>query len=308
MANIMLGMNTSFALNRYPLTEEWIDIIVDELGLKYVQFYFDMLDPVLIEENIRKKVCYEIREYGEKKGIEIINTATGAISHQTNFLLHPDRELRKSYINWYKKSIDQTKHMGCYSTGVYLGAFSMNDIKNEKRKNQLLEELIETMGELSVYADKQGLKELIIEPMSIPREYPSTIEETEYIFERLNKVSAVPIYLNLDVGHLDITSKNQEDSDPYCWIKKLIHKSKILHLQQTDKSGSHHRPFTEENNKKGIIDGVKVVETIESTEVENIYLIMELFYKAYGFNDEIVIPSLKESVDYWKGILDRRAK
>lgn len=308
MTKVKLGMNTSFALNRYPLTEEWMNIIADDLGLKYVQFYFDMLDPVIIEENTRKRISYEIRNYASKKGIEIINTATGAISHQTNYLLHPDKEVKRSFVNWFKKSIDETADMGCKSTGVYVGAFSEADVKNEKRKSQLLEEYIEIMGGLSEYALQKGLENLIIEPMSVPREYPCTIEETKYIHERLNKVTAIPVYLNLDVGHLNIISSNPDDGDSHAWIKSLLKDSKILHIQQTDKTASHHWPFTKENNKKGIIDGEKILDTIYSTKVDEIYLIMELFYKPYGNNDSILIPSLRESVEYWNNLIGKRVR
>lgn len=300
---IKLGMNTSFAVNRYPLTKEWMDIIADELKIKYVQFYFDLLDPVIIEEKTRERVCKEIKEYTDIKGIEIINTATGAISHQTNFLLHPDKEIRKSYINWYKKAIDETIQMGSKSTGVYVGAFSMSDIGNDKRKKEVLNDYINIMGELSYYASQKGLECLLIEPMSIPREYPSTVDETRYILEELNKITAIPIYLNLDVGHLNIISDDKRNADPLYWIEELLSYTKILHLQQTDRNSSNHWPFTEENNKKGIIDGEKILNAICKTGVDEIYLIMEFFYKPFGNNDEKVIPSLKDSVSYWKNII-----
>lgn len=304
MTNIKLGMNTSFAVNRYPLTKEWMDIVADELGIKYIQFYFDLLDPVIIEENVRNENCLEIKEYAEKKGIVIQSTATAAISHQSNFLLHPDPKVRESYVNWYKKGIDETALMGCKSMGVYVGAFSMADIKNEKRKNQLLDEYTDIMARLSMYAKKKGLEYLLIEPMSIAREYPCTIEETEYIYKQLNKVSEIPIYLNLDVGHLNISSANKDDGDTYAWIRDLLKYSKVLHLQQTQHAASLHAPFTEENNKNGIIDCKRVVDEVMRTKVDEIYLIMELFYKPIAFNDDIVILSLKESVNYWKKLLE----
>lgn len=303
MTKIKLGMNTSFALNRYPLPKEWMDIIADDLGLKYVQFYFDLLDPVIIEENLRKKISFEIRDYAAKKGLEIQSTATGAISHQTNFLLHPDREVRKSFISWYKKAIEETADMGSMSTGVYVGAFSMADINNEKRKNQILKEYIDIVADLSGYAKEKGLKYLLIEPMSVPREYPSTIEESRYIYEELNKVTPIPVFLNLDVGHLNLVSDNLDDANPYIWIKELLRESKVLHLQQTEHSGTNHWPFTKENNEKGIIDCKKVLRSVYETKVDEIYLIMELFYKGFGKNDEILIPTLKESVVYWKELI-----
>lgn len=304
--NIKLGMNTSFALNRYPMPKEWIDIIADELKLKYVQFYFDLLDPVIIEEKTRDRICKEIKEYSNIKGIKIINTASGAISHQTNFLLHPDKEILKSYITWYKKAIDETSQMGVKSTGVYVGAFSISDIQNNKRKNEVLNDYINIMGELSLYAKDKGLDYLLIEPMSIPREYPCTVEETRYILKKLNNVTYLPIYLNLDVGHLNIVSKDERNANPIYWIEELLPYTKILHLQQTDRTSSNHWPFTKDNNKKGIINGEEILNAVIKTGVDEIFLIMELFYKPFGDNDSKVIPTLKESVAYWKKIINKQ--
>lgn len=304
MIDIKLGMNTSFALNRYPLTKEWVDIIADELDIKYIQFYFDLLDPVIIEEKVRNEKCLEIKEYCRKKSVIIQSTATGSISHQSNFLLHPDKRIIRSFVSWYKKGIDESVLMGSDSMGVYVGSFSMADIKSKRRKEALLTEYIYIMIELSLYAKEKGLKYLLIEPMSTEREYPSTIAETKYIYERLNKVSAIPIYLNLDVGHLNNNSGNQDDGNTYAWIRKLLKYSKVLHLQQTRKGVSLHAPFTQEHNKEGIIDCKKVIEEVRNTGVKEIYLMMELFFKPIGLNDDIVIRSLKESVIYWRSLLN----
>ena len=306
MTEFKLGLNSSFALNRWPLPEEWIGIVADDLRVKYVQFYTDMLDPVLISKSHWLRVAGEIRELARVKGLEICSTGSGAIPHQTNFLLHPDPELRSDYINWYKANIDVTVAMGSQAMGLYLGAFSMADIADAGRKKQLLDEYVDIMADLSGYAKEQGLSYLLIEQMSIHREYPSTIGETREIYTRLSGVAALPIHLNLDVGHLDLTSPDPADSDPYAWIRELGSCCKVLHLQQTDIKSSPHWPFTAENNARGLIDADRILATIEATGVAEIYLIMELFFKPYGATDRSVLSSLRESVDYWRRALAER--
>jgi sugar phosphate isomerase/epimerase len=306
MTEFKFGLNTSFALNRWPLPEEWTGIIADALQVKYVQFYTDMLDPVLISRKHWLRVAAEIRDLARVKGLEICSTGSGSIPHQTNFLLHPDPELRLDYVNWYKANIDVTASLESPAMGLYLGAFSMADLADEGRKKQLLDEYVAIMADLAGYARERGLSYLLVEPMSIPREYPSTIAETREIYARLNEAAELPIYLNLDVGHLNLTSPDPADRDPYAWIRELAPYCKVLHLQQTDAAGSPHWPFTAENNARGMIEADRILTSIEATGVAEMYLIMELFYKPFGDTDASVLSSLKESVLYWQKALAAR--
>ena len=45
MTEFTLGMNTCFAVKRWPEPEEWARIVAEEFGLKSVQFSFDLMDP-----------------------------------------------------------------------------------------------------------------------------------------------------------------------------------------------------------------------------------------------------------------------
>ena len=53
-----LGINTGFAVNRFSEPEEWTRICAEEIGIKYIQFTADMLNPDLpnriINSNIKK--------------------------------------------------------------------------------------------------------------------------------------------------------------------------------------------------------------------------------------------------------------
>ncbi|KKK75953.1 hypothetical protein LCGC14_2868580, partial [marine sediment metagenome] len=55
MSKITLGVNNCFAIGRYPEPEEWLGVVKSELGLEHVQFSFDMLDPVIIDDEIVKQ-------------------------------------------------------------------------------------------------------------------------------------------------------------------------------------------------------------------------------------------------------------
>ena len=58
MTKLRLGINMEFATNRFPEPEAWSRIVGEELGLKYVQFVMDLLNPflpkIVIDREIEK--------------------------------------------------------------------------------------------------------------------------------------------------------------------------------------------------------------------------------------------------------------
>jgi sugar phosphate isomerase/epimerase len=101
-----------------------------------------------------------------------------------------------------------------------------------------------------------------------------------------------------------------EDGDTYLWLRRFACYSPIIHLQQTDGNSSSHRPFTEENNRQGIIRPENVLQAIADSyncqpepemppRCEEIYLTLEIFSTTADLPNEI-IERLAESVAYWR--------
>lgn len=103
-------------------------------------------------------------------------------------------------------------------------------------------------------------------------------------------------------------STDDRDSDLYAWIEELACYSPIMHLQQTNGITASHAPFTEEQNKKGIVDGKKVLEAIAASyekeepgmppKVEKIVLALELF-SANTDHPRDIKEKLTETRKYW---------
>ncbi len=300
MSEICLGVNNCFAIGRYPEPEEWLRVVKDELGLTHVQFSYDMLDPVIIDEELFTRKCNYIKSLADEKGVRIDTGSTGEVPHKFNALLDPDPGLRRCYLRWYEKMVRAGTLLGVDGSGVYMGTLSQKDQENPERRQYLIEVLLEEIAYLTYIAKEEGQKYFLWEPMSIPREVPSTIDETKEIIERVNRRSHVPVRLCLDVGHGYIRSGNPRDSDPYAWLRELAHISPTIHMQQTDGKGSRHWPFTKEYNSIGIIVPEKVFETIEASGVEKTIIVFEFFYSAHAISDESALDNLKKSVDYWQ--------
>jgi sugar phosphate isomerase/epimerase len=100
------------------------------------------------------------------------------------------------------------------------------------------------------------------------------------------------------------------DGDAYGWLREMGSYSPVIHLHQTNGTSSSHSPFTEENNRQGIIRGDKVVQAIAAAysvepeagmppRCEEIYLTLEIFPGKADLPVDI-IKGLAESVEYWR--------
>ncbi|MFH0936561.1 MAG: TIM barrel protein [Candidatus Woesearchaeota archaeon] len=295
-----LGINTGFAVNRYPIPEQWMRIIGKELNLKYIQLTADLINPAwgnFIIDDLVKRINKCKLEYN----INIESIMTGAFT-RINHFSHPDENMRIYWKKWFKKLADITARLGANNLSSHLGIMCYEDLYNGNKRNFILKETINAWRELAEYCKKIGLSSLSWEPMSIKREYGETIEETERI-QKLFEGSALPINLCLDVDHGDITSKNPADYDYKTWLKTFANITPFLHIKQslTDKGG--HYPFIEEYNKIGKINPKDIIAILKEKRSMDTILLLELSFREREPHDSLVLQHLKESVDYWKNAL-----
>jgi sugar phosphate isomerase/epimerase len=299
MTIIRLGMNANFAAVRYPEPEVWLRIVGEKLGLRYAQFYLDLCDPSW-PAKIRRRITTETVRQAQRFDVRITTLFSGTIAHRLNLFLHPDEDMRLHAINWYEGLIDVAADLGCEGAGSYLGSFSLRDWHNPQRCETILAHALELYRGLTVYARKRGLKYLMLEPMSTPREYPSTIEETTVLYQRVNDGAALPVRLCLDVGHGRVKTGTAEDANPYAWLRRFAAYSPTIHIQQTDKLSSKHLPFTPETNSWGGIVPEKVVAAIQESGAEETLLVLEVDYPAFEPFDDRIVEDLQASVQYWR--------
>src|SRR3990172_7620409 len=88
-AKLTLGTNNAFAFKAWPEPEMWAKIISKDLGLKEVQFSFDLLDPLLNEPG-RSLQCEKILKAVQDHELSMRSSFTGLIMYAQNLLSHPD--------------------------------------------------------------------------------------------------------------------------------------------------------------------------------------------------------------------------
>jgi sugar phosphate isomerase/epimerase len=307
MTKINLGMNSCFAVKRWPNPWEWLKIVGEDLNLRYVEFTLDLIDPVLTSEPTRSELARETAFAAQAYNVEIFDAYTGLAIHCFNLLSHPHPGMRRDGLRWMEEALELVTLLGARGLGGHFDALSYTDVQNPQRRQFFIDHLVDTFRYLARLAAKKGHAFILLEQMYSPREMPYTLEETEYFYKRLNEGNQeerVPILLTLDVGHSCCQNypHTEKDLDPYEWLRRFAAYSPSIHLQQTDGKVSRHWPFTEEYNKVGIIHPQKVIDAIYESGAEEVTLFFEIFH-TLGTHETQVLDDLKYSVDYWRKYL-----
>lgn len=297
--DLKLGINTGFAVNRFPEHEEWIRLTKSEFGLGTVQFTADMLNPCLPERIIGREI-EKINENLKKYDVSIHSTFTGAFT-RVNHLAHPDDSIRRYWVDWFKKFAAMSVELGAEAMGSHFGILSTRDFMDTKRKTRMLQKNIECWREIAAYAKDAGLKYLMWEPMSIGREYGETINAAIGIHAAVNENISLPMKICLDVDHGDCSAGNPLDTDPYAWIAALGKESPCIHLKQRTMDVFGHKPFTLEHNKEGIITPERIIRALDDAGVQRTVLLLELSFREREPYESNMIKDIKTSVEYWRG-------
>jgi len=301
--NVTLGINTGFAINRFPEPEDWVRVVADELGLNNVQFTADLLNPFLPEDLVRREAD-KIRDLCDEKSIQIQTTFTSAFT-RVNHLMHPNPEIQRVWIEWFKKFFRLSRDLGAEGAGSHFGIMSVRDNADPAIREQRIQQAVAAWRELSEYGATIGFEYLIFEPMSVPREVAETIPATTDIMRRCAGGFAIPMLLCLDVDHGDLQSKDPDDTDPHAWIRAFGTASPCIHIKQSLRDKGGHYPFTAEYNARGKIIPEEILSTMKQAGVETCTLLLEISHRERWPSDYTVVSDLKESVDYWRPAVDR---
>jgi sugar phosphate isomerase/epimerase len=293
-----IGVNTGFAVNRYPEPEIWTDIVANEFKVDVIQFTVTLLNPFWPRDYVLRK-AEEIRKLCDKKDIWIQQTFTDAWT-RLNHLTSPDPEERKLWVECFKTMVDMSIIMGAEATGSHFGILSFNDNNDPIRRMAMMQEGFRNWEKIAEYGAEKGLKYVYFEPMSVPREFAGTIEETQYMIDEANENIAIPMKICLDVDHGDLQSNDPRDTDPHAWIRAFAKESPTIHLKQSYKAGMGHVPFTPEHNEKGRIQANDILNTLKEVGCTDCSLILELGHRERWPNDYRVIEDFTTSINYWK--------
>src|SRR5262249_59497317 len=116
-----LGINTCFAVKRWPRPSDWAAVVRDELGLDLVQHCLDLVDLEAGRADLESQAA-DLRDCSAAAGLALHSTFTGLAAYSANLLLHPDPRRRVRARGVLKLVIDFTSTAGAQSFGGDLRA------------------------------------------------------------------------------------------------------------------------------------------------------------------------------------------
>ncbi len=293
---LRLGINSCFAVKRWPRVVDWGPIVRDRLGLGLVQHSLDLVDLAVDDPR-------DLRLDLANVGLELHSSFTGLAAYSSNLLLHPAAGARSAAEAWYRTAIAWTAAAGGRAMGGHVGAFSVADWTDPSARAERWSDLRLRLDRLAADARTAGLDHLLVENLAAARE-PSTMSTIRDLATE-GDAHHVPIRLCLDVGHMCVPGTSGADRDPYAWLSSVGSLATVVQLQQSDAGGDHHWPFTPDRNSEGRIDADRVIDALGVGGVESSALVLEVI-PPFEQPDDDVLADLVASVDYWREALERR--
>ena len=303
---LTLSLNTNPLVNRFAEPDDLMNTVARDIRIRDLQLTHEFVNPSWPAAVISRLT----REMGvalDRTGVRVTSGMTGPYGRLNHFG-HPDRDVRRYYVDWFKTFADIIGDLGGSSVGTQFAIFTYRDFDDPVRREAQIRIAIDCWAEVAEHARAAGLSFVFWEPMSIGREFGETIEACFALQERLNSADmAVPMWMMADIDHGDVTSENPADYDPYAWARAVPAVSPIIHIKQSlmDKGG--HRPFTARHNAVGCIQPEPLLAAFAEGGARGNEICLELSFKEREPDDRQVVPGLAESVAFWAPHIDTGA-
>ncbi|TAV85712.1 aminotransferase [Rhizobium ruizarguesonis] len=300
---LTLSLNTNPLVNRFADPDDLIDTVARDLRIRDLQLTHEFINPSW-QAPVISRLTRTMSAALKRTGVRVTSGMTGPYGRLNHFG-HPDADVRRYYVDWFKTFADITADLGGHAVGTQFAIFTYKDFDDPARREELIKIAIDCWADVAEHARAVGLSYMFWEPMSIGREFGETIGACLSLQERLTAAGmAIPMWMMADIDHGDITSADPDDYDPYAWARAVPPVSPIIHIKQSlmDKGG--HRPFTAEFNTKGRIQPAPLLQALAEGGAKDNEICLELSFKEREPNDRQVIPQIAESVAFWAPHID----
>lgn len=315
---VYLSLDNCFAKKRWAMPEDWAPVVAD-LGIRYVELSADTeADPMYMGSTYLQRWDDSVAQACERWGLQVASLYSGHGSYTTLGLLHPDTAVVERLLSkWVFPAIHRSSRFGA-AFGFFFHAVPEHALHNRELYDQEIRRLTETMMRIADEAARcNPAVPIALEQMYTPNQPPWRIQDSQELLHHVHSTTGSPLYITVDTGHAwaqrrfvgtaGVHHAHVEDADPYAWLAQLGAWSPIIHLQQTDLSGSGHWPFTAEKNARGVITGDAVLKAISQADTtilatppcEDIFLTLEMFAGTADDSSDL-LQSLDESVRYWR--------
>jgi sugar phosphate isomerase/epimerase len=288
--DMKLGVNLCFGVKRWLEPDRFAAIVRDELGLRYVQYSWDLTDPWWPDAPRDRRAAEYARAFRDA-GLTIESSFGGIASYSYNHFLAPTAELRALGKEHLLRAIDMTAAMGVTATGMPFGSYSAADAADPARRETLYQEALEAWVELAAHARRSGLERLLVEPVPLATEFPASAQDALRLMRDLDGRTDVPVRLMVDWGHALFRPLFGDDASMEHWMATCGSFIDGFHIQQTDGLGDRHWNFT--------TDGLVTAEVLRDFWARHALTTQTLFLEIiYPFEatDDFVLSDMKAGV------------
>lgn len=295
---LTLSLNTNPLVNRFAEPDDLINTIARDIRIRDIQLTHEFINPSWPAPTIRRRT-QSMREALQRTGVRVTSGMTGPYGRLNHFG-HPDPDVRSYYVEWFKTFANIIGELGGRSLGTQFAIFTYRDYDNPQQQETLIKMALDCWAEVAEHAKAAGLAFLFWEPMSVGREFGETIKKSLELQNRITSENlAIPLWMMADIDHGDVQSSNPDDTNPYAWARAVPAVSPIIHIKQSMRDKSGHRPFISQYNATGAIQPDALLTALtEGGAVDN-EICLELSFKEREPDDRKVVPHITESVSFW---------
>ncbi len=284
-----LGLNLSFAVKRW-LGGEQMAAVVRELGFDTIQFTWDLVDPWWPEAP-RDRIARDYARAFEKAGIKVDSAFGGVASYSYNHFLAPTPDLRELGKQHLSRAIDVTVAMGVRAAGMPFGSYAADDAVNPSRREEIYSHALEAMVDVSRHAKRAGLSTILIEPVPLKSEFPSSAEDALRLMKDLDGQTDVPVRLLVDWGHAIFYPLFGDDSTMDHWMDVVGPYIDSFHIQQSDGYYDRHWSFT----RSGVITRPLLEDFWDRHKLTTQTYFLEIIYP-FEEPDDKVLADMKAGI------------
>mgnify|MGYP002775637886 CR=1 FL=1 len=298
-----LSLNTNPLVNRFAEADDLIDTIAEKIRIGYVQLTHEFINPGWPAATISKHERL-FRRALDRTSVKITSGMTGPYGRLNHFG-HPDADVRRYYVDWFKTFADISAGLGASGMGTQFAIFTHKDFDDPVRREELIKIVIDCWAEVAEHGKAAGLDYIFWEPMSVGREFGHTIAECRVLDTRLAASGfAIPMKMMVDIDHGDVTSPDPDDIDPYAWAKAFPRESPIIHVKQSSMNKGGHWPFIAKHNADGRIMPQKLLDAVRAGGGTDNEICLELSFREREPTDHQVVAMIRESVEFWEPYVD----
>ena len=150
-----LSLNTNPLVNRFAEADDLIHAIADKMRIGYVQLTHEFINPSWPAPVISRHVRM-FQKALASSGVKITSGMTGPYGRLNHFG-HPDRDVRRYYVDWFKTFADISAELGAKSIGTQFAIFTHKDYDDPVRREELMKIAIDCWREVAEHGKAAGL-------------------------------------------------------------------------------------------------------------------------------------------------------